>query len=81
MDVVLEQWHATVINREKEQQVRNGRPLVLDGPGSTDETLCRAYSIDGCFLAVLRFSTESGLWQPEKVFSTAYRDLKVAPQH
>jgi hypothetical protein len=30
--------------------------------------LCRAYDIDGAFLAVGRLDLASGCWQPEKVF-------------
>jgi tRNA pseudouridine55 synthase len=80
MDVVLEQWAAAVIGREKEHQIRNGRPVALGEHRSTDKALSRAYSVDGCFLAVLRFCAESGLWQPEKVFSATNRGLKSAPQ-
>ena len=29
---------------------------------------CRAYTLDGLFLGVLRFNPESAQWQPKKVF-------------
>jgi len=67
MDSVLEHWTAAIVGEEKEEAIRNGRPLVL-GEGRDDARL-RAYSVDGRFLAVLRFLPEKGLWQPEKVFS------------
>lgn len=67
MDVVLEHWVAAIVSKEKEQAIRNGRPLAL-GDGE-DNAYCRAYSLDGRFLAVLRFIPDNGLWQPEKVFS------------
>jgi tRNA pseudouridine55 synthase len=67
MDVVLEHWVAAIVSKEKEQAIRNGRPLALGE--SEDKAYCRAYSLDGRFLAVLRFIREKGLWQPEKVFS------------
>lgn len=67
MDVVLEHWVAAIVSKEKEQAIRQGRPLAL-GDGE-DKAYCRAYSLDGRFLAVLRFIPENGLWQPEKVFS------------
>ena len=69
MDVVLEHWVAAIVSQEKEQAIRNGRPLAL-GDGE-DKAYCRAYSLDGRFLAVLRFIPENGLWQPEKVFSVS----------
>lgn len=67
IDVVLEHWIAAIVSKEKEHAIRNGRPLDL-GNGD-DKGHCRAYSLDGRFLAVLRFLPENGLWQPEKVFS------------
>lgn len=66
MDVLLENWVAAIVSEEKEQAIRNGRLLPL-GDGK-DRAYCRAYSLDGRFLAVLRFIPENGLWQPEKVF-------------
>jgi tRNA pseudouridine55 synthase len=69
MDVVLEHWTAVIVSQEQEQDIRWGRPLVLDEEGGKDKSRCRAYSLDGRFLAVLRFTAERGLWQPEKVFS------------
>ncbi len=67
MDVVLEHWIAAIVSKEKEHAIRNGRPLAL-GNGD-DKGHCRAYSLDGRFLAVLRFLPEKGVWQPAKVFS------------
>ena len=71
MDTVLSHWVAVVVNKEQERVVRNGGPLLLgDGSdGASVEGRCRAYSRDGHFLAVLRFNSESGQWQPEKVFA------------
>lgn len=69
MDVVLERWVAAIVSQEKEQAISNGRPLAL-GEGE-DKAYCRAYSLDGRFLAVLRFIPENGLWQPQKVFSVS----------
>ncbi len=69
MDAVLEHWIAAIVSQEKEQDIRWGRPLALDGEEGQDKGRCRAYSLDGRFLAVLRFIAERGLWQPEKVFS------------
>ncbi len=67
MDVVLEHWFAAIVGKEKEHAICNGRTLALDDTGDSD--LCRAYSLDGRFLAVLRLLPENGLWQPKKVFS------------
>ena len=68
MDVVLEHWIAAIVGKEKEHAISNGRPVDLDDGDYKGH--CRAYSIDGRFLAVLRFLPGNGLWQPEKVFSS-----------
>jgi len=83
IDSVLLHWAAVVVNDDTGQDVRNGRPLVLgDGDegkgssylqqpmptGSSYENRCRAYALDGRFLGMLRFNSERGQWQPEKVF-------------
>jgi len=36
--------------------------------GSSSENRCRAYALDGRFLGVLRFNSETKQWQPKKVF-------------
>ncbi len=83
MDIVLLQWAAMIVSDDTGRLIRNGRPFVLGGNGSSEETdrlkqppitrpsferRCRVYTLDGCFLAVLRFNPERGQWQPEKVF-------------
>ncbi len=84
IDSVLLHWAAMVVSDEAGQRIRNGRPLVLgngdrgEGSGyleqhipvqSSSEDRCRVYALDGRFLGVLRFNSERGQWQPEKVFS------------
>lgn len=79
-DLVLQQWPAVVINDEEQQDMKNGRSIMLGErarvqeeipPVSKDELpsarRCRAYTIDGRFIGVLRFNLVSGQWQPEKV--------------
>ena len=83
IDSVLSHWAAMVISDDERQRISNGRPLVLgddnSGTGSgypkepittepSFENRCRAYSLDGSFLGVLRFDTERRHWQPKKVF-------------
>ena len=82
IDSVLLHWRAIVVSDDTGQSIRNGRPFVLgndDGgkqssyleqhipAGSSYENRCRAYALDGRFLGVLRFDSERGQWQPEKV--------------
>lgn len=83
VDSVLSHWAAMVVDDDAGQNIRNGRPLAVgngDGSersgsleqgisvGSSVENRCRAYALDGRFLGVLRFNSERGQWQPEKVF-------------
>jgi len=70
MDIVLLHWAAMVVNDDTGQLIRSGRSLDLkdDSGEQADYLRCRVYTLDGCFLGVLRFSPERGQWQPEKVF-------------
>ncbi len=71
IDAVFADLMAVIVDEGDERAIRNGRPLSLGGRGSANGGRCRAYSIDGRFLAILHFKPEKGLWQPEKVFSQA----------
>ncbi len=68
IDSVLLNWPAIVVSDDDRKNIKDGRPLVSwkDSGGN----LCRAYSLDGCFLGVLRFNSGKGEWEPEKVFSS-----------
>ena len=69
IDVVLSHWAAIIVDDETRQDIRNGRPLALEEVNcDSSENRCRAYTLDGCFLAVLRFNQERGQWHPDKVF-------------
>ena len=68
IDSVLLHWAALVVSDDDQQNIRQGRPLVLESVAFA-ENRCRAYALDGHFIAVLRFNTEKGQWQPEKVFA------------
>jgi tRNA pseudouridine55 synthase len=73
-DRVLERWYAALLDEEHSLAVCQGRAQALR-PASPAyahlpiDTLCRAYSYDGRFLAVLR-SQGGNLWRPEKVFAS-----------
>jgi tRNA pseudouridine55 synthase len=72
IDSVLLNWAAVVVSGEAEGLIRSGRPLVFaDDSLKASGERCRAYSRDGSFLGVLRFSAEMGQWQPEKVFTSS----------
>ncbi len=76
IDSVLLDWRAAVVADATEDMIRKGQSFVLPAGGDTDhkepppvsaQNRCRAYTIDGQFLGVLRFYPERGQWQPEKV--------------
>ncbi len=83
IDSVFSHWTAVVVSDDAGEDIRNGRPLVLENGSpnqagskrkqpvsdmSSSENHCRAYALDGRFLAVLRFNPEKGQWHPQKVF-------------
>jgi tRNA pseudouridine55 synthase len=69
VDSVLLHWPAIVVDAAAEQNIRNGRPLTLaqDFGGEAMGNRCRVYTLDGCFLGVLRFNGGKAEWEPEKV--------------
>ncbi len=72
MDMVLQQYQAVVVNDATEAIIRKGSPVVLErnSPGENGhpgKKHCRAYSLDGRFLGILRHVPEKGVWQPKKV--------------
>jgi tRNA pseudouridine55 synthase len=77
IDIVLSQWVAVVVDDTAAEDIKNGRPLALEGadnlPPSVEGNRCRVYTRDGDFLAMLCFDSAKGQWQPEKVFATTDR--------
>ncbi len=81
IDSVLLHWTAMVVSEDARQNIRNGQSLAVKNNDqaigypkqhvlqqSSTENRCRAYSLEGRFLGVLRFNSEKEQWQPEKVF-------------
>jgi len=74
-DAVLLQWPAAIIGERNERWSRMGRSLDLPltsaawrrrlAPGLG----CRAYSLGGYLVAILRYEGDGRLWRPDKVFS------------
>ncbi|MDA1227574.1 MAG: tRNA pseudouridine(55) synthase TruB [SAR202 cluster bacterium Casp-Chloro-G4] len=81
-DVVLSSMDAVVVGKPTEDLIRNGRslPLGLRLPGGKADDRCRAYSVDGRFLAILIFDSTSGQWRPDKVFALEYAQPEGVPQ-
>jgi len=83
IDTVLLHWRAIVVSDANRCAIRKGAPVVFENDDShivtgypeqnssalaDTEKYCRAYTVDGHFLGVLRLNPETGQWQPEKVF-------------
>ena len=77
IDTVLSNLRAVIVDEHHERAIVHGRSVSLelsDQPGESREdwgNQCRAYSLDGRFLAVLRWKEEEALWHPAKVFAAA----------
>ena len=78
IDSMLSHWEAVTVSDETAWAIRNGQSVELGSEGKEDsdespsplfsEGYRRAYTGDGCLLALLRFKPELGRWQPDKVF-------------
>ncbi len=66
IDSVLSGLTAVMVDEVNEDIIKHGGSPVFE----TEEVgeYCRAYNLDGRFLAVLRFNAETGRWQSYKVF-------------
>ncbi|MFC1908323.1 tRNA pseudouridine(55) synthase TruB [Chloroflexota bacterium] len=88
IDSVLSHWGARVVDTTTENIIKNGSSVsFVNGdkseddhptkselpPQSPNESYCRAYTLDGYFISVLRFNAESMRWQPDKVFHKSSR--------
>jgi tRNA pseudouridine55 synthase len=67
MDEGLLDMKAIIVTEEQALALRQGQPV----PASAGETsqLARAYTLEGDFVAILRYNTSSGRWLPHKVFA------------
>jgi tRNA pseudouridine55 synthase len=78
IDYTLLHWSAIVVSDSAGHEIRKGLPVTLPTEvnypeqhpqiWSPAESHCRAYTIDGHFLGILRFNHERRQWQPRKVF-------------
>ena len=73
MDTAVPHLPMMTVDEDSERAIINGRPLALATGGDVSASLCRAYSGDGRFIAILRYDGERGHWKPEKVFEKRSR--------
>jgi tRNA pseudouridine55 synthase len=73
LDSVLGDLRAIIVGEREQTGIRNGRPVPLsedDSAPPSDEQF-RAYSLDGEFLAIMRFDASDRCWRPDKVFKVS----------
>lgn len=75
VDFPLLSFRTAVVRQDKEEAIRRGQGIYLGLParGPSMNNLCRLYSVDGEFLAVLHPGKTRGLWQAQKVFTLRNR--------
>jgi tRNA pseudouridine55 synthase len=76
LDEAFLDWPVMLVGAEDARHIvhghaaRNAPPVLeramLEPPGAP---LCRAYSLDGDFLAIMAYHAASGQWRPKKVFA------------
>jgi tRNA pseudouridine55 synthase len=67
-DSPLLDLQAVIVDKEIESAIANGQSISLDTKQLNAHKYCRAYSLDGDFIAVLSFASETNRWRPKKVF-------------
>jgi hypothetical protein len=65
-----------VVDAQTEQRIRHGQqvqapPLAPPKRGGIEGRVCRAYSQTGELIGILRYDSQTGLWQPKKVFAAS----------
>jgi tRNA pseudouridine55 synthase len=71
-DEILLRWRAAILGAENAQRLLHGLRATIEpsqGVMVAAGDVCRAYSTEGDFLAVLRSEGEKA-WRPEKVFAS-----------
>jgi tRNA pseudouridine55 synthase len=70
LDEALLDWPAMVVSADHARRIAQGQAIEGDAPACGDGSrLCRAYSLDGEFLAIVEHRTSTERWHPKKVFA------------
>ena len=72
-DSVLGDLRAIIVGQREQKSIQNGRsaPLSEDNRTLVPDEQFRAYSLDGEFLAIMRFDAPGRCWRPNKVFKVS----------
>jgi tRNA pseudouridine55 synthase len=71
LDEALLDWPAMIVDRDRARRIVQGQAVAGEPPaaGGGEAPLCRAYSLDGDFLAIMTYHATTGQWRPKKVFA------------
>jgi tRNA pseudouridine55 synthase len=69
LDSPVLSWKTIIVDNRNELAIRNGQALPLSQDFTSAIKYCRAYNLNGSFIAVMQFLPGKNLWHPEKVFS------------
>lgn len=69
VDAALAEWPALILAPGDVACLRRGQRVP--GPRADDGQSSRAYDVNGCLVALLRYVVEGAAWRPEKVFAEA----------
>ena len=74
-DMAVDSLRAIIVGGQVEEMIRHGRPLPagLGIPESRRNELCRVYSLDGRFLALMSFNSSTREWKSSRVFNLSYK--------
>jgi tRNA pseudouridine55 synthase len=68
-DEALLDWPALVVGELDARRIGQGQAVSATSPSAQGSgALCRAYSLDGDFVALLTYDATDRLWRPKKVF-------------
>jgi tRNA pseudouridine55 synthase len=73
LDEALLDWPAMIVDGDRARRIVQGQAVAGEPPaaGEAEVPLCRAYSLDGDFLAILTYHATTGQWRPKKVFAAS----------
>jgi tRNA pseudouridine55 synthase len=71
MDEALLDRPAMIVDADRARRIVQGQAVAGEPPaaGEGGVPLCRAYSLDGDFLAIMAYDAAAGQWRPKKVFA------------
>jgi tRNA pseudouridine55 synthase len=68
IDMAVNHLPCVSVDRQREEEILNGRAVILEQDEVRPGELLRAYSLDGRLIAIMRYDDEQCCWRPKKVF-------------